>query len=65
MLTQLDRYFNSNETYLSNLYYEEAYNLDFTIANKTGVITRWADSLSKQDWCIDLTFYNREISNYI
>lgn len=65
ILTQPNRQFNSYKLYLSNLCYQRLYNTDFIIANKAGVITRWSNSLSKHDSCIDLTFFNSTISNYI
>lgn len=65
ILTRLDRYFSSNKLYLSNPYYNEAYNTDFMITNKSVVITRQIDIPSKQNLCIDLTLYNEEISNHI
>jgi hypothetical protein len=65
ILTQPDRRFNRNKALLSNPYFDEAHSSGFTFANKPGAITRWSDSPSKQDSCINLTFYNGEISNHI
>lgn len=65
ILTQLDRCFNSNEQHLSNPYYNEAHSTSFIVAYSVGFITRWLNSSFKQDLCIDLIFYNEEISNHI
>lgn len=63
VFTQLDRSFNNNETARSIPFFDEAHNRSFIYTNKPGVITRWSDKPSKQDSCINLTFYNSKAHN--
>lgn len=65
IVIQLDSRLNKNVMDKSNPYFDQAHNIGFTYTNKTGVITRWSNSLSKQDSCINLSFYNNKVSQYI